>query len=90
MTTYSFATIDVFTTNRYQGNPLAIVKVPKSAPISEEQKHAVTKEFNLSETVFLHEGDYARDEIRVDIWIVAGEVAFAGHPTIGLTAFHEG
>ena len=89
MTTYNFATVDVFTTKRYQGNPLAIVKLPKSAPLSEEQKHAVTKEYNLSETVFLHEGDYASDEIRVDIWLVAGEVAFAGHPTIGQTTFRE-
>jgi PhzF family phenazine biosynthesis protein len=53
-----FATLDVFTTKKFEGNPLAIVRVP--APLrdrlTQSMKQTIAKEFNLSETVFLHDG----------------------------------
>jgi PhzF family phenazine biosynthesis protein len=52
-----FTTLDIFTSTRYAGNPLAIIRVPAHlrAHLSEDQKQAIAAEFNLSETVFLHD-----------------------------------
>ena len=85
-----FYTLDVFTSTRLEGNPLAVVRVPSGlgAKLSQETKQKIAQEFNLSETVFLHEGDddEAHRERRVDIFTTDSEIPFAGHPTIG-TAF---
>ena len=75
---YNFVTVDVFTTSPYEGNPLAIVQLPKGASITEDQKLKVTKEFNLSETVFLHEDSEAGNGRRFDIFTVVGEIPWAG------------
>jgi PhzF family phenazine biosynthesis protein len=85
--TLSFVTLDVFTTTRYTGNPLAIVNVPASlSTLSQSQKQRIAREFNLSETVFLHEqtdSDSASSSVRMDIFTAHAEVPFAGHPTVG-------
>ena len=40
----------------FRGNPLAVVTIPADSPKpSQEQKQAVAREFNLSETVFVHD-----------------------------------
>jgi PhzF family phenazine biosynthesis protein len=83
----NFVTLDVFTQTRYEGNPLAVVTVPKSASLTQAQKQAIAREFNLSETTFLHEQDGDELAWKVDIFITSGEIPFAGHPTIG-TAVH--
>ncbi|KJR81991.1 phenazine biosynthesis protein [Sporothrix schenckii 1099-18] len=84
----SFVTLDVFTTKRFAGNPLAVVHVPNGVTVAQETKQTVAREFNFSETVFLHEatGDGGRD-YPVDIFTIDQELPFAGHPTIG-TASH--
>ena len=79
----NFATLDVFTKDRYKGNPLAIVHVPWSSNLNHAQKQAVAREFNLSETVFLHDGDGESLDRKIDIFLPNVEVPFAGHPTIG-------
>ena len=82
----SFVTLDVFTKTRYTGNPLAIVKVPQSVTLSQTQKQRIAREFNLSETVFLHEQtekDKSDALARIDIFTAYAEVPFAGHPTVG-------
>ncbi|KAH8804431.1 phenazine biosynthesis protein-like protein phzf family [Xylogone sp. PMI_703] len=86
----SFTTLDVFTTTRYAGNPLAIVRVPaKDKPsLTQDQKQAIAKEFNLSEIVFLHlpvseDSDDSFKEVTIDIFTTIAEIPFAGHPTIG-------
>ncbi|KAF1968133.1 Diaminopimelate epimerase-like protein [Bimuria novae-zelandiae CBS 107.79] len=79
-----YAIIDVFTDKRYAGNPLAVVRVPASCKLTQDQKQNIAKEFNLSETTFLHEPK--EDETNswsVDIFMVNAELPFAGHPTIG-------
>ena len=87
-----FYTLDVFTSTRLEGNPLAVVRVPAGleARLSQETKQKIAREFNFSETVFLHEGegDEASQgrERRIDIFTTESEIPFAGHPTIG-TAF---
>jgi PhzF family phenazine biosynthesis protein len=83
----SFTTLDVFTSTRYVGNPVAIVHVPASLSesLTQSQKQAISTEFNLSETVFLHlpETGTAPTERKIDIFTSAAEIPFAGHPTIG-------
>ncbi|KAF8651383.1 hypothetical protein AX16_004806 [Volvariella volvacea WC 439] len=86
-----YVTLDVFTTTRYQGNPLAIVHVPKNEPaLSQEVKQKIAREFNFSETVFLHEEleengvrRGAEEAVRIDIFTTHEELPFAGHPTVG-------
>ncbi len=82
-----FLTLDVFTSTSYTGNPLAIVRVPRgSVVLSQLQKQSIAREFNLSETVFLHEQtpeDRQDGSVRIDIFTAHAEVPFAGHPTVG-------
>lgn len=84
-----FLTTDVFTTTRYEGNPLAIVRLPKSQKLSQDQKQRMAKEFNLSETVILHESEesYRKLQWTFDIFVTSREIPFAGHPTIGTICY---
>lgn len=80
----NFTTLDVFTSQPFSGNPLAIVRVPKElqGTLSQNQKQIIAREFNLSETVFLHEGE-RDDPTTIDIFTTDAELPFAGHPTVG-------
>jgi len=84
-----FITLDVFTDTPFLGNPLAVVFIPasKRAFISQDTKLRIAKEFNLSETVFLHtldnEPDTGVSTREIDIFTPEEELPFAGHPTIG-------
>ena len=79
----NFVTVDVFTRDRYKGNPLAIVHVPRSSNLNQAQKQAVAREFNLSETVFLHDSEDESLDRKIDIFLPNIEIPFAGHPVIG-------
>ena len=82
--TLKFVTLDVFTKTPYEGNPLALVKIPSSVTVTQQQKQTIAREFNLSETVFLHQqADPKTPEWKIDIFITTAELPFAGHPTIG-------
>jgi pre-mRNA-processing factor 19 len=80
-----FVTLDVFTDTKYLGNPLAVVFVPadQRQHLTQEKKQAITCEFNLSETVFLHVPAKDADTVEIDIFCCECELPFAGHPTIG-------
>jgi pre-mRNA-processing factor 19 len=84
-----FVTLDVFTSVRFLGNPLAVIFVPSSIrpSISQEAKQRIAREFNLSETVFLHlvenEPNTTITSREVDIFTIGAEISFAGHPTVG-------
>jgi PhzF family phenazine biosynthesis protein len=88
MTSVSFVTVDVFTKEKYSGNQLAIVQVPETG-LTQEQKQNIAKEFNLSETTFVHPqtSSSGTNSWTVDIFTLDQELPFAGHPTIG-TAVH--
>lgn len=81
-------TLDVFTTDRFAGNPLAVVHIPDDPilndTVSQATKQKIAREFNLSETVMLHpvnkDNPWKR---RIDIFTPSEELPFAGHPTIG-------
>ncbi|KIK69276.1 hypothetical protein GYMLUDRAFT_53727 [Collybiopsis luxurians FD-317 M1] len=83
-----FQTIDVFTHRRFKGNPLAVILLHSdSLPLTPEQKQLAAREFNLSETVFIHYGpaNLADPEapFNIDIFMPTKELPFAGHPTVG-------
>ena len=81
-----FTTLDVFTTTKFAGNPLAVVQVPPDArsQLTQEDKQRIAREFNLSETVFLYTGDDEAATSRdISIFTIFSELPFAGHPTVG-------
>lgn len=86
----SFVTFDVFTTTKFSGNPLAIVHVPASIELSQEQKQLIAREFNLSETVLIYEPndeDKQNGDVRIGIFTPWIEINFAGHPTVGTSTY---
>lgn len=84
-----FVTIDVFTDKPYEGNPLAIVRIPHGVSVTQEQKQRIAREFNLSESTFLHEKatGATEDKWTVDIFMTSKELPFAGHPTVGTACY---
>ncbi|KAL2195374.1 hypothetical protein P885DRAFT_70481 [Corynascus similis CBS 632.67] len=84
-----FVTVDVFTDTRFVGNPLAVVFVPAAlrSHVDQQTKQRIAREFNLSETVFLHtlenEPDTTVTTREINIFTIEEELPFAGHPTIG-------
>lgn len=76
-----FATLDVFTRNRFSGNPLAVVR--DSEGLSDAAMQAITREFNLSETVFVLPPADKAHRAKVRIFTPGAELPFAGHPTVG-------
>lgn len=76
-----FHTLDVFTSTRFGGNPLAVVLDADALETNAMQ--AIAREFNLSETVFVTKPTNPAHSARVRIFTPGGEIPFAGHPTIG-------
>ncbi len=85
---YSFHTCDVFTGQRFGGNPLAVVLGANK--LSTEQMQVVAQEFNLSETAFVLRPEDAANTARVRIFTPRNELPFAGHPTIGTACLLAG
>jgi len=73
--------LDIFTTERLKGNPLAVVT--KADGLLDDQMQAIAGEFNLSETVFITRPQSVRHTAGVRIFTPTVELPFAGHPTIG-------
>lgn len=80
----TYYTLDVFTEQRFSGNPLAVVM--GGDELSTEVMQAIAAEFNLSETVFLVKPGNQAHTARMRIFTPATELMFAGHPTIGTAA----
>jgi len=84
---FPFVQVDVFTTQAFEGNSLAVF--PDGSGLSDQEMQAIAREMNLSETTFILPRDAATERergIRVRIFTVQEELPFAGHPTLG-TAF---
>ena len=77
----SFHTLDVFTTKRFGGNPLAVVLAADA--LDTERMQAIAREFNLSETVFVLKPQNPAHTARIRIFTPVSELPFAGHPTVG-------
>lgn len=80
----AYHTLDVFTENRFGGNPLAVVH--DADELDDARMQAIAREFNLSETVFVLKPENAAHSARVRIFTPTAELPFAGHPTIGTAA----
>ena len=76
-----FVTLDVFTAERFTGNPLAVVLDAEGLDTAGMQR--IAKEFNLSETVFVFPPSEPRQRADIRIFTPGRELPFAGHPTVG-------
>jgi trans-2,3-dihydro-3-hydroxyanthranilate isomerase len=76
-----FYTLDVFTTNRFEGNPLAVVT--DGDGLSNATMQDIAREMNLSETVFVQKPTDDRALARLRIFTTKEELKLAGHPVIG-------
>ena len=84
MPIYPYETVDVFTDQRFGGNPLAVFTDARG--LSSEQMQSLAAEMNYSETTFVLPPDDPANTARVRIFTRSVEMPFAGHPNVG-TAF---
>lgn len=80
----AYHTLDVFTEQRFGGNPLAVVHGADA--LTTDRMQQIAREFNLSETVFVLKPQNPAHSARIRIFTPAAEVPFAGHPTVGTGA----
>lgn len=76
-----FYRLDVFTTRRFEGNPLVVVT--DGDGLSAKAMQAIAREMNLSETVFIQKPTSNRALARLRIFTTREELPLAGHPVIG-------
>ena len=81
MASYAFVTLDVFTGNRFGGNPLAVFTDARG--LTDAQMQSLATEMNLSETTFILPPEDPAHTARVRIFNVTAEMPFAGHPSVG-------
>jgi len=81
MAEFEFVTVDVFTNQRFGGNPLAVF--PDARGLSDAQMQTIAGEFNLSETTFVLPPENPQHNARVRIFTPRTELPFAGHPNVG-------
>lgn len=84
MKSYRHLRLDVFTTQVFGGNPLAVYLDGRGLDTVTMQ--AIAREMNLSETTFVLPAEEPGTDMRVRIFTPYAELPMAGHPTIG-TAF---
>ncbi|MFJ2660895.1 PhzF family phenazine biosynthesis protein [Arthrobacter koreensis] len=76
-----FAQIDVFSSEAFGGNPLAVVL--ESSGLSTARMQQFANWTNLAETTFLLPPTDPKADYRVRIFTPTEELPFAGHPTLG-------
>ena len=81
MSTVAYEIVDVFTDRPFAGNPLAVVY--DAADLAGDQMHALAREFNLAETVFVLPTATPGATYRARIFTPERELPFAGHPSVG-------
>src|SRR5882724_8810417 len=79
---HRFHTLDVFTSTRFEGNPLAVFTDGDS--LSGDQMQAIAREMNLAENVFVQKPTDDRALARLRIFTTQEELKLAGHPVIGI------
>jgi trans-2,3-dihydro-3-hydroxyanthranilate isomerase len=78
---HRFHTLDVFTTIRFEGNPLAVFT--DGDGLTNDEMLAIAREMNLSETVFVQKPTEDEALARLRIFTAQEELKLAGHPVIG-------
>jgi trans-2,3-dihydro-3-hydroxyanthranilate isomerase len=76
--------IDVFTSRRLEGNPLAVFTDARG--LSDSEMQDLARETNLQETTFVFPRDAATEReqgVKVRIFVPNQEIPFGGHPTLG-------
>ncbi|HWT56731.1 MAG TPA: PhzF family phenazine biosynthesis protein [Rhizobium sp.] len=81
MDTLSYVTVDVFTSTRFEGNPLAVIADARG--LSDAAMQRIATEFNYSEVTFVLPPENPENSARVRIFTPTMEVPFAGHPNVG-------
>ncbi|MBY4629672.1 PhzF family phenazine biosynthesis protein [Rhizobium croatiense] len=81
MNTISYVTVDVFTSTRFEGNPLAVISDAQG--LSDAAMQKIATEFNYSEVTFVLPPEDDRNSARVRIFTPTMEIPFAGHPNVG-------
>jgi len=88
---YEYLTLDVFTDQRFGGNPLAVF--PQGEGLSDDEMQSIAREFNYSETTFVLPPSDPANTAKVRIFTPVYELPFAGHPNVGTgfaIAMHSG
>lgn len=81
---FPYLQMDVFTSQRLQGNQLTVFTDARG--LSDAEMLALARETNLQETTFVFPRDAAterREGVKVRIFNPSDEMPFAGHPTLG-------
>lgn len=81
---FAYRLVDVFTGERFGGNPLAVF--PDAQGLAPALMQRFAFELNLSESTFVLPPDRAGCDVRVRIFTPRRELPMAGHPVVG-TAF---
>ncbi len=81
MRSLKFAQVDVFSAEPFMGNPVAVVA--GADELDDSTMAAIARWTNLSETTFLLQPRDPAADYRLRIFTSAGELPFAGHPTLG-------
>lgn len=76
-----FYQADVFTSQPFGGNPVAVI--PEAQGLSDDQLQQIAREMNLSETVFVFPPTDPAAVVRLRIFTPTQEIPFAGHPVVG-------
>ena len=79
-----FAQVDVFSREPYRGNPVAVLLDAEG--MDDEAMQRIARWTNLSETTFVLPATAPEADYRLRIFTPAGELPFAGHPTLGSAA----
>lgn len=78
---FAYRLVDVFTRQRFGGNPLAVF--PDAQGLSPESMQRFAFELHLSESTFVLPAQRGDCDVRVRIFTPYREIPMAGHPTVG-------
>jgi trans-2,3-dihydro-3-hydroxyanthranilate isomerase len=81
---FRFVQLDVFSSKRLQGNPLAVF--PDARGLTDAEMQDLARETSLSETAFVFPREPAVEHehgVRVRMFTPEEEIPFGGHPTLG-------
>jgi trans-2,3-dihydro-3-hydroxyanthranilate isomerase len=78
---YPYTVVDVFTTEAFFGNSLAVF--PDASEFDDATMQKIARELNLAETAFVLPATREDCAARLRIFTPARELPFAGHPTVG-------
>ena len=76
-----FYQADVFTSQPFGGNPVAVF--PDAEGLTDDQLQQIAREMNLSESVFVLPPTDQAAVVRLRIFTPTQEIPFAGHPVLG-------